>query len=213
MADIDIKCGKCGTVITVSEFADQSNLVCHKCGEPLKKPDVPAVKTKPSVKKLSVAEQPAATAVDATSQEPTGWQVSQEALKASRPRGKGLPTHLIWSLLLFLVLGSVMAYLRFCDGYLAKNIPLIRTYGPITIITFHILILLKAFKDSVFQGILCLLIPLYSFYYLFTVSDDFYMRSVVAGILVGIGWDSGIVFNQWTQAVIKLVNDWIASGG
>ncbi|MDD4871656.1 MAG: hypothetical protein PHR77_13950 [Kiritimatiellae bacterium] len=212
MADIELKCPKCSATMVVSEFADHGKLTCHACGEPFVKPDVASQNGKPSVRKLTFAKQAPEQAPE-ENLKPTKWQISQQAAKEKRPKQGFQMTHLLWSSIIFLLLGGTMAYLRYGGGYLSNNRDLIRLYGPIIIITIHIIILLKAFKDSVFQGVLCLLIPLYSFYYIFSVSDDFYMRAIVGGLLIGIGQDSFFVFNEEIQKLIKVVNDWIASGG
>jgi hypothetical protein len=70
-----------------------------------------------------------------------------------------------------------------------------------------------AFSDTVFQGILCLLVPFYSYYYLFFISDAFMVRAVAGGLLVGIAQDSMFVFQREAIRIITTVNDWIAAGG
>lgn len=213
MADIELKCPSCAQALTVSEFVDLDKLTCHTCGSPLKTPAVAADdKPRNAPRKLAIAQQ---APEEETSQntEPTKWQVSQQAAKDGRVKAKFEMTHLLWSTIIFFILGGTMGYLRYCDGFLAQNTALISLYGPIVVITMHLTIIVKAFKDSVFQGTLCLLVPFYSLYYLFGVSDDFYMRAIVGGLLIGIGQDSFIVFNDEAQHIIKVVNDWIASGG
>ena len=108
---------------------------------------------------------------------------------------------------------KVQGALRYTEVFSSELIPRILAFGPYAVIAFHILITLKAFKDSIFHGILCLLVPLYSFYYLFLVSDDFYLRAVTGGILVGVAQDSAVYFNEIAQRVIADVSGWIASGG
>jgi len=87
------------------------------------------------------------------------------------------------------------------------------SYGWILMVAFHILVILKAFKDSVFQGVLCAIIPFYSLYYLFAVSDDFYMRAVIAGVLILVGQDGAEYFKVLFGGWFKTVGDWIQSGG
>jgi len=212
MADIELKCPKCAKVVTVSEFADHDGMTCSACGEPLKKSGITGQKekSKPSLK-LAVAK---TEEESSGSTEPTKWQISQEAAKKKQPKRKFEMTHLLWSSVIFLVLGGIMGYLRYSpDGFLATNKDLVRTYGPIILLTLHVIIILTAFKDSVFQGVLCLLIPLYSMYYLFNVSDNFYLRSITAVSLIGLGQDSAIVFSEWSQVGFNYVNDFISSGG
>ena len=62
-------------------------------------------------------------------------------------------------------------------------------------------------------GILALLVPCYSFYWLFIVSDAFLIRAIVAGLFVGIGLDSLAFYQQFINEHAGQVRDWIASGG
>ena len=74
--------------------------------------------------------------------------------------------------------GALLARL----GYLF----LLKDYGIAAFGVLYVTIILRAFKDTIFQGLLCL-IPLYPFYYIILVCDDFYLRAVVAGTMVGVG--------------------------
>jgi hypothetical protein len=86
-------------------------------------------------------------------------------------------------------------------------------YGPYAVLVLHVTLVLMAFQDAVFQGILCLLVPLYSFYWLFMVTDQFMMRAVVAGILVGVGQDSVAFYQVVMNDTYRVVSTWIKSGG
>jgi hypothetical protein len=115
----------------------------------------------------------------------------------------------IWSWVLFLILAPILAYTRY-GGILAENLlEKLQFYGPFVIAVFHFLILGKAFKDSIMQGVLCLFVPFYSFYYLFMVSDDFFLRAVVGGLIAGMGQDSFMVFCEISAKVLKDVKEWI----
>ena len=212
MADIELKCPKCSKTMTVSEFADVNALTCNACGEPFKKSEDTPIKTEKSKHSIKLAAQ-VEVQENSDSNEPTKWQISQQAARDNRPKRKFELTHLLWSAILFFVIGGIMGYLRYSGGYLANHTELVRLYGPIIIITIHIFVLLNAFKDSVFQGTLCFLIPFYSLYYLFFVSDNFYLRAIAGGLLIGIGQDSMGVFYEWAQAGYKWADDFISSGG
>ena len=132
-------------------------------------------------------------------------------------RKKGwLTTFLPW--FVFFVIATAMFALRYgipmLDLPLPRQIPeWLRMYGPFIAIGLHFVIVLAAFKDQIFSGIMCLLIPPYPYYYLFLVCDFFYLRAILAGIYVGIGWDSLLYVNAKTGFIIKAINSWIASGG
>jgi hypothetical protein len=106
-----------------------------------------------------------------------------------------------------------MGFLRYGGFLPAEYLSWFPTYGPYAILVVHVILVLMAFKDGIFQGILCLLIPMYSFYYLFIVTDQFYFRAVVAGLLVGVGVDSAVFFQAKFLDVAEEVRGWIASGG
>lgn len=212
MADIELKCPKCAKIVTVSEFADLDGINCQACGESLQKTPstAPKEKSKSSLKLAEIKKEEETSG----NTEPTKWQISQEAAKKKRPKRKFEMGHLLWSSIIFVIFGGVMGYLRYSpDGFLATNKDLVRMYGPIVLLTLHVVIILAAFKDSVFQGVLCLLIPLYSLYYLYNVSDKFYLRAITAVFLIGLGQDSAMVFSEWSQVAYNYINDFISSGG
>ena len=115
--------------------------------------------------------------------------------------------------LLFLALGGALGFLRYSKYLQPQHLEMIVKYGPYAVILLHIAVTLTAFQDTVFQGILCILIPFYSLYYLFLVTDAFYLRAAGAGLLVGVGVDSAIFFQLHAQELIAKGNAWIASGG
>jgi hypothetical protein len=100
-------------------------------------------------------------------------------------------------------------------GWLSQDNPFmiyLQNYGWTAVLAFHVVILIKAFQDSVFQGMLCLLVPGYSLVYLFTVSDDFYMRGVLAGLLVPVAWDTLVKLQIVLAWLYKFINEWIQGG-
>lgn len=128
---------------------------------------------------------------------------------------------------LFLLLGCAMAYLRY--GYLLwptqpemlnQNVPALvlgfqtlRQWGPWIVLGCHVLITLGAFREAVFQGILCVLIPFYSFYFLFVVWDHFVFRAIAGALLVAVGQDSAAFFQEHAVTIMDTVTKWIGSGG
>lgn len=119
----------------------------------------------------------------------------------------------VLSWIVFVVIGGAMGYLRYGNYLPPDQMVLFAKYGPWIMIAIHAIVTLMAFSDTVFQGILCLLVPGYSYYYLFFVSDTFMIRAIVGGLLVGIAQDSMVVFQREANEIISKVNDWIAAGG
>ena len=234
MADISITCQKCGTKTTISEFADDSNLKCNSCNEALEKPgglvqDATKHKTAdivapiPSKSKLRVVRRKKKTA-EAESQSSLKNIVEEaesnndetgDKLKL-RPKVKAKKSginHTILAGLLFLVLGVGSGYLRYGDLLPDNIIVLSVQYSWIVFLVFNVMITLKAMTDNIMQGILCLLIPGYSLFYLFAISDNFYLRATVAGILIGIGQDAAVELKVRAGAIAAVANEFIASGG
>ena len=234
MADIDITCQKCGTKTTISEFADDSNLKCVSCNESLEKPggliqDATKHKTDdtiatiPSKSKLRVARRKKETA-EAESQSSLK-NIVEEAESSNdetgdklklRPKVKAKKSGInntILAFLLFLVLGVGTGYLRYGDVLPANIIELSIQHSWIVFLVFHVTITLKAMTDNIMQGILCLLVPGYSLFYLFAISDNFYMRAAVAGILIGIGQDAAAELKVRAGAVTQVASKFISSGG
>jgi DNA-directed RNA polymerase subunit M/transcription elongation factor TFIIS len=211
MADIDIKCQKCGTVVTISEFADPSSIACRKCGEKLQKPDTPIQKQKPTVKVMKKEE------IDPTNTDtkpPQEWRfhkhVHKEELKG---QSAIFTTHHIASWIIFIVLGGLMGWIRYGGLLQPAQLAMLKQYAPFILLGLHIVIILTAFKHSVFQGILGVMIPPYPYYFLFAVADEFYLRAIVGGILVGMGQDALIFVSKESVLIYTIVTDWIAKGG
>jgi hypothetical protein len=211
MADIELTCGKCQKPTTVSEFADAEHLKCRHCGEKLSKPKLHlAEKTKPTIKvaKPDEVQQQA---------EPTEWRYNKNMEGKGQEKEPFRITKHGLSWIIFLFIGGAMWLLRYADipsmpAILSFRDPLIE-YGPYSLIILHIFVVLSAFKHSVYQGILCLLIPGWSFYYLFAVTDEFIFRSIFAGVLVGVAQDSVKFYTVWWNFVYDYVQNFILSGG
>ncbi|MCE9614937.1 MAG: hypothetical protein K8T26_11710 [Lentisphaerae bacterium] len=117
------------------------------------------------------------------------------------------------SWVVFVLVAGLMWYLRYGGGLHGKNLDLLIAYGPYSLLVLHVTLLLMAFQESVYQGILCLLVPLYSFYWLFMLTDAFLLRAVAAGLLVGIGQDSMAFYQDWFNEIVRVGKGWIESGG
>ncbi len=236
MADINITCQKCSTETTISEFVDDSNLKCHSCGATLEKPggliqdatkdrpDAPMAPT-PSKSKLRVARRKKEPAITKEESQASLQDIVEDAegdsdltgdklnLRPEVKANKSGMNHAIFAGLLFLVLGAGTGYLRY-GGVLPDNIlELSVLYSWIVFLAFHVMITLKAMTDNMMQGILCLLIPGYSLFYLFAISDNFYLRAAVAGILIGIGQDAALELKVRAGVITQAASKFISTGG
>jgi len=210
MADVDIKCTGCGRVVTISEFASPDTLVCSECGQKLQKPQTLAMDDEAAIPKLRLRDPQ-----DKSSDDESG-QVKLNPLEEARlhpHKVKSRPSSALVSWLLFLLLGTGMWYLRYGNVLSGHVLSLLKEYGPYSVIAIHAYIILLAMKDSLLQGTLCLFVPFYSLFYVFSVADNFYARAVIAAILVGVGLDSSVFYQEHLTRAITVVRLWIASGG
>jgi hypothetical protein len=220
MADIEIRCLRCSGVTIVSEFVDPDSLACRYCGEPLEKP-VETDEEEEAAQGIRSAEMEEQYAYeDAEGFEDSGageWRFHRSARSAAAARARAASKFKIsyagicW--IIFIVLGGIAGFFRYGGGFSGAEKLFLEQYGVFLLLAVHIFIVLKAFKDSIFSGVLSLLVPFYSLYYLFFVSDDFLLRAVVGALLVAVGQDAVMDLNHIALDVVKAVDRWIQSGG
>ena len=211
MADIDLQCPECGKTMRFSEFANEKAFVCRGCGVKLEKPSSTAGKIDSAASGLPSTADDKSEADGADEQIPNVWQLRRQS--ASRRSTRAKVSHSVFAWILFAVIAGFAGFMRYSNGLSEQHLELIRNYGWLFVIGCHVIIVLIAFEESVFQGILSLLVPLYSFYYFFLVCDHFYARAILGGILVGIGQDSMEVLIEKAYQAYQAVSAWIASGG
>jgi hypothetical protein len=226
MSDIQITCLQCGKENTVSEYAE--TVICRFCGGelPRKKPVSPPAaaagvsqgrklklkkEEKPPEPRLEPGETPASfLPPPVIAAEDDQSRFAKQRIVTTKKKGWAAAA-MPW--VVFVAIAGVMYWLRYRGGLSAPQLETVKQYGPYLFLACHVVIILAAFKDQVFYGILCLLLPPYPYYYLLLVSDSFYLRAVLAGLYVGIGWDSLSFLNEHTKFIIDGVNRWIQSGG
>jgi hypothetical protein len=218
VAQFEVKCPQCSKTVAVSPTAHSDALVCHFCGAKL--PRTVGFKPARQLKFKEEEPSPAAGGEGPSTQRATVASMQEAVAKSAAkrirqraPRRRSAFGGPVASWILFVLLGGGAAAMRYGNLLSEEHLKLIPQYGPIVVIVLQVVILIKAFGDSVFQGILCLLIPFYSLYYLFTACDDFVLRAIVAGSLIGVGQDSAIVIQEKLGSMASSVNAWIQSGG
>ena len=202
MADVQVTCASCGKTVKLSEFVDRSTAKCRDCGAPLDVPVTPPKHQKPKVRPYVAAEH-------AAHFEPPPEPSKKEMRKAGRKRQaklKGKVQHAMIAAVIFVVLGTAAGLCRYGGILPQRYLDFWRLEAIWVFLAFHILILLKAIKESVFQAILCLLVPGYSLYFVFLRCDDFYLRAVVAALLIGGGQDGLELFTEYWQEAIAWVD-------
>jgi hypothetical protein len=222
MADIHLSCSQCASMTTVSEYADRSLLRCDKCGGAL----VDAGTEQPAhARRLTLKKTPSAPPPPPGSKR-TRTEASDPDLLFDKERDiarirerhrharQKLSQNHVVAWITFLALGAVMGFLRYGPAVRPPEIrAYLQNYGVILLLAFHLIVILKAFSDSILQGVLSIFVPGYSLYYIFILSDDFLLRAVFAGLLVGIGHDSAMFLQRQGASVVRGVSAWIRSGG
>jgi hypothetical protein len=220
MADKTITCQNCGNIITVSEFASAKSLTCVNC-----KREVPITGVGPAPRvpheKLRIAP-PQASEPGTGTKGSTGTQTQSRPNDVQRylPKGKGRTKRrrmttfqarlLPW--LVFIVLAAALAWARYWPAALSpETLSLAIRAGVWALLLLHFSVVCYAFTDDAFYGILSLIIPGYSLYYLFVQSDKMILRALVAALLIAFGWDALLAANQRSIDLYTTISRWIAT--
>ncbi len=208
MADIQIQCPGCLKQVTASEFVNRSQLRCRTCGASFA--DAPADEAAP-VRQDAAREREAPVPASLPLMEDAIPSTVIARVQTNRPK-RFIMTNSIVSWILLLVLGGIALYIRFGGWLNVEHIEWIESNGPLILLAIHIYVVFKAFRDSVFQGVLCLLVPFYSIYYALVLSYDYTARALIAASLLGLGWDSLRVIIDQAGTILPAINDWLTSG-
>lgn len=84
-----------------------------------------------------------------------------------------------------------------------------RTFGPGLFLIFQAIAALEAFRDEFFQGILCLLVPFYFIYYIYTRSENYIARLLFTLFLVAAAPDVYAGGVAYLGTAFDQVNAWI----
>ena len=114
---------------------------------------------------------------------------------------------------IFAILAGSGIYLRFLMPLTAGVLAGMRFWGSMTLLACHVRIIISAFSDDTFQGMLCLLIPGYSLYYLFFMSDEYLLRAITAALVVTFGLDAWQYLHVLSTDGFDGVTCWIQAGG
>jgi hypothetical protein len=211
VADIVLKCAACGRENKVSEYASSEALVCASCHHAL---DIPAVETKSGRLHMRKLEsQQAETLTGAARDNVDEEKIRRESSIASaavlsdvhKARVKVKNPHAFWSYLTFLIVCGTLVGLQ----YMMKQRPeLMEAYewariGFSAIAT--VLLLVVAFQDSTFQGLLCIFVLPYAIYYAAVRLEVYWIQGVFMGVIVAICAELYFMPNQAfiTQAQIN----------
>lgn len=220
MADISITCAGCGQSITISEYARPEALTCRKCGQPLPLPRQADAEPQESRIRVGPASLSQPFEAPPPAEDPFVIDPAEKLNRRTPRRQRKLKqktrrvrqsrvSAAIKGWLLFLILAALLAFLRFKKVLPDNLYEYYRLWGMLMLGFFQVVLIVDAFTEDFFQGIMCLLIPPYTVYYLFVVSDAFYLRAVVSALLVAFGWDTALVLHRTAVDVYWSVTNWI----
>ena len=227
MPDIELTCTACSDTLTISEYATPENLKCPSCGADMDLPgenpvgdsggNIVIEQPDPSQRRASVARRPPSSAAPGKAEVPSGTRVvaevqaDPEQTKKSRARIMGPG---VISTIVLLIIGIPLAWYRYAGpidpGLSASLDSFGYTWGPLILLAFHVIILLEAYRDEFFFGVMSTIVPLYSFVYLYTRSDNQIVRVVFSLFIIvfAIQTYEGTIYH--TAKIYDEVNAFIA---
>lgn len=217
MGDVSVRCAKCGKTVAISEFADPTKLTCSSCGEKLELPKSEVTRATPTVvRKRPPVATPAAGAPAAAKEEapqPKGRAKRRRRDSTLIKIGQWRLSGYWMSWLLFVGLASFLLYLRY-GGVLAKDVLVdCKNYGMTGLVLLYAVVVVEAFREDTFEGLLCFFVPPYVFFYLFAKSDSFALRALFGGFLLAFGFDLYGVLSVYIVAFVEAADRFIRQGG
>lgn len=226
MPDITRTCASCGTSIQVSEYADAASLKCPGCGKPMAEA-APSVappdgsRPRPQLRRrkaaaeggdAAVVEQPVA-APAAGDAKPSSRVVIAQVKDGTVKYKRRLLNAMTVSWGITILIGLPLAFVRYGDMFdptwLIGMGGRARTYGPLLVLLFHLLVAAEAFKDEFFLGICALIIPGYSLIYLYTRSENYVVRVAFLLFAITFGPETYGGITDYASRAYYTVDGWI----
>jgi DNA-directed RNA polymerase subunit RPC12/RpoP len=210
MGDVPVKCSQCGREVLVSEFADPAALSCPDCGAKLSLAPKKPAQRGPTV--FRKREEPAPKTPPLSKRERKKRRRERQK-KQREPTivrlGNWRMSHNILAWVLFLALGGILTWLRFGEVITAQGMEGFQVCGMVGIGVLYCVIIVEAFSEDTFDGILTFFAPPYTLYYLFGKSDSFYLRALLGAFLMAFGYDLFLVLQDELGTLMSDVNAWI----
>jgi len=202
MADISTKCGQCGQETSVSEYVDPDMAVCRGCGAKLVVPRAmtsgprpPPAKKEPAPK-AAVLERVTVTAAQAV------------AKRQKRVRNKN--KIIAWSpsgvtiLIMFFVLTGILCTLRYAV-LRGSDLDLFVQTGLFIMLVAYLTVVADGFHDSIMNGLLCLVVPFYFVYYLYTQCDSWILRLLVGILIPTFGLNALLLAWEGAMGIVEMM--------
>ena len=188
MADIAVTCIKCGHEHTVSEYTSPDDMQCVACGGPL---EIPVLEKTSGLKvrQAGGAEKPFLTAPA----KPTKSRLKDQGLKQSESatledvykthdRPKGVKAFGSW-----VAFFALTAFLIWMQMMVRDDPSMLTTYNWVRGIVgglVYLLVIVVAFEDHLWQGLLALVFPPYCIYYALIRLDAYLLRNIFLAVVV-----------------------------
>lgn len=190
MADVVVRCRKCGKENKVSEYATASSATCAGCRTLLELPEN-GKESKLQIRRLGVKKEETLTGkkevVDQAVQATAAQRNVAVLGEVHRVRQKATAPKAFWMILAFLVVGGAL----FGALYIARQNPeLGRHYALVRNVVGGIvwlIVLIVAFEDSTLQGLLSLLVPFYVVYYVVVRMESYWIRGAFFAVCAVLG--------------------------
>lgn len=220
MADITVTCQNCKKEAVVSEYAAPESVFCRSCGARLRLPRVSkqSIKLSDSLYKGQGPEPPPQDAPPSDDPKASPRKAMTERFERvrRRDRKKKKPTllRLVAAWVLFVALTVALVVVRYKRGIFPPETAILMKNCGIGAVLFMLLYSATlAFKDDFFQGMLCLVVPGYTLYFLFVLSDAIFVRAIMAALAMAFGWDTFVFVRDHVIAFYVFAKDWLDKGG
>lgn len=204
MADVLLTCPACGRAHTVSEYVEGPAFPCRHCGQPI--PLSPRAESGG----LTVRRRPPAPAAPAPAPLAPAMRSEVSAREARRARVGEWKVASAW--LLFLGVGGTLVYLRVFGGCPGLNPAALRAAGMLALAAAYLLAIGLALRDNMFDGLLCLVVPFYPFYYLFFTCRSLWIRALTGALMAAFGYDALLWIQRHAIRLADAVDAWIRAG-
>ena len=219
MADITITCGTCGNRITISEYVDAEFMTCMKCRTKVPIPRKPPEQAPAAQLKLAAGMRGAMEpATDEPHKGPTLIEEVQQNTPFMKRMRKQKRRTWTWGATLAacgvcVALTAGLIYLRFWAPLPPGKHDLVVNGALWLLALMHLSVIVAAFTEDIFHGIMCALIPGYTIYYLFFHVDRYFQRAIVAALLLAFGIDAFRVVATFVHDTYAGISTWLDEGG
>lgn len=188
MADIVVKCRECGAETSISEYVDPELAACRSCGKKLRVPKMALTGPKPPPEKKKKVDEGPSPLERSTMTAFRAASARRERVHKRKRMISWTPT-VLTTWLIFGIGTIVLCLLRFM--LLGESDRSVLIHGALlAMLVLHFTVVVDAFADNIMTGLLCLFIPFYSVFYLYTLCDSYILRLAVGILVVPFGFDA-----------------------